>query len=258
MKLTARFAGLQAIVLDAVLPLWSSGKLFRQSQLQQAVVRILTHMSNAPAVPAAVAAPPAPQQPAFSQTTVQRIVEMGFLAARAEQALRRVCSLARQAASHMHEMDMGNRGAGCGFQARKVLYVRQAWACSSEQPVLLSSVCCEQACMVHLKTKLHARGPVHRRQRCLAAQPGCWLIPSWACRLHRTASSWPWSGWMRTQRCLQTRRPPRRRLRQLQARPTFQTAPELALDAVQADYAWQLPMSAANRALQGVPVSCAG
>ena len=53
-------------------------------------VRILTHMSDAPALPAGQPAPQQPARPALNPSTVQQIVDMGFPAARAEQALRRV------------------------------------------------------------------------------------------------------------------------------------------------------------------------
>ena len=71
--------------------MWAHPELPKLPRLHQIVVRILTHMSDAPALPAGQAPAAAPAaRAAVNPATVQQIVDMGFPAIRAEQALRRV------------------------------------------------------------------------------------------------------------------------------------------------------------------------
>ena len=83
----------QALVLRAVLPLWSDPALAAFSpQLAQLVIDILTNCTDGAAVTTAAAAVRAGPRPLHQPdpAVVQQIVEMGFTQPRAEEALRRV------------------------------------------------------------------------------------------------------------------------------------------------------------------------
>ena len=77
----------------AVLPLWANPELASLSpDMAQRIISILTKCTRGTQGAAAAQARPAARQQAQPDpATVQTIVEMGFSAVRAQEALRRVC-----------------------------------------------------------------------------------------------------------------------------------------------------------------------